>query len=144
MKCSQCGSGKISKRGIRRGKQRQRCNDCGNWDSFKLFDNKGRIKVLLFDIETTPMECFVWQLNSKSNNYISHGNIIEDWKYYHGQLNGCMIQRLFPIFRHPKKLKKEMTKEYVDQYGDYLMKQILLLLTMGIDLILKSSIRGSS
>ena len=39
---------------------------------------------------------------------------------------------------------KEMTKEYVNQYGDYLMKQILLLLTMGTDLILKSSIRGSS
>ena len=110
MKCSKCGSGKISKRGIRRGKQRQRCNDCGNWDSFKLFDNKGRIKVLLFDIETTPIQCFVWQLNSKSNNYINHGNIIEDWNILSWSAKWLYDSEVMSDIQTPKEAKKRDDK----------------------------------
>ncbi len=34
-------------------------------------------KVLLWDVETTPMEVYVWGLFG--NKYINHGNIIKDW-----------------------------------------------------------------
>lgn len=43
--------------------------DMGEWDAPP--------KILLLDIETLPMEVYVWGL--KYNNYISHENIIKDW-----------------------------------------------------------------
>tara|TARA_R110000744_G_scaffold110434_1_gene208322 strand:- start:8734 stop:9549 length:816 start_codon:yes stop_codon:yes gene_type:complete len=49
--------------------------DCGKWESSYLAPNG--IKILLFDIETTPMEVFVWGLFG--NKYIQHGNVIKDW-----------------------------------------------------------------
>jgi hypothetical protein len=74
MKC-QCGSTNQQKRGTRNGKQRTRCMDCGKWDSSYIMPDGA--KILLFDIETTPMEVYVWGLFG--NKYINHGNIIEDW-----------------------------------------------------------------
>ena len=59
MKC-ECGSRNINNRGIRNNKQRTRCMDCGKWDSHHNSPNGA--KILLFDIETTPMEVFVWGL----------------------------------------------------------------------------------
>jgi hypothetical protein len=49
--------------------------DCGQWDSFYL--SPEGVKILLFDIETTPMEVYVWGLFG--NKYIQHGNVIKDW-----------------------------------------------------------------
>jgi len=78
MRCLHCGSDKIQKRGFANsGEQRYKCTECGKWGQAPLIP--GGARILLFDIETTPMECFVWALNSKSNNYISHNNIIADW-----------------------------------------------------------------
>ena len=74
MKC-ECGSRNINNRGIRNNKQRTRCMDCGKWDSHHNSPNGA--KILLFDIETTPMEVFVWGLFG--NKYIQHGNVIKDW-----------------------------------------------------------------
>lgn len=74
MKC-QCGSTHIHKRGMQCGKQRTRCVDCGKWGSY--YSSPDGIKILLFDIETTPMEVYVWGLFG--NKYIQHGNVIKDW-----------------------------------------------------------------
>jgi hypothetical protein len=74
MKC-QCGSNNVHKRGNRDNKQRTRCNDCGKWDSH--YPSPNGVKILLFDIETTPMEVFVWGLFG--NKYIDHKNVIKDW-----------------------------------------------------------------
>jgi hypothetical protein len=70
-----CEHRNVNKRGIRNGKQRTRCVDCGQWDSFYL--SPEGVKILLFDIETTPMEVYVWGLFG--NKYIQHGNVIKDW-----------------------------------------------------------------
>jgi len=70
-----CEHRNVNKRGIRNGKQRTRCVDCGQWDSFYLSPEGA--KILLFDIETTPMEVYVWGLFG--NKYIQHGNVIKDW-----------------------------------------------------------------
>ena len=74
MKC-ECGSRKINNRGVRNNKQRTRCMDCGKWGSH--YNSPDGAKILLFDIETTPMEVFVWGLFG--NKYIQHGNVIKDW-----------------------------------------------------------------
>lgn len=74
MKC-QCGSKNVHKRGNRNNKQRTRCMDCGKWESSYLSPEGA--KILLFDIETTPMEVFVWGLFG--NKYIDHKNVIKDW-----------------------------------------------------------------
>ena len=42
-------------------------------------ERKRRGKILLFDIETVPMEVYVWGLIDKRNKYISHENVIKDW-----------------------------------------------------------------
>lgn len=70
-KCKRCGSDTI-KKGTRNGKQRIKCHN-GHWDITYPLGGK----ILMFDIETTPMEVFVWGLFG--NKYISHNNIIKDW-----------------------------------------------------------------
>lgn len=73
MNCNRCGEPTI-KKGIRNGKQREKCKN-GHWTSNHIIDPRN--KILLFDIETTPMEVFVWGLFG--NKYISHENVIKDW-----------------------------------------------------------------
>jgi len=75
MDCLNCG-GTTHKRGVRNGKQRIRCIKCGTWD-MEYLSPRSMAKILLFDIETTPMEVFVWGLIG--NKYINHDNIINDW-----------------------------------------------------------------
>ena len=70
-----CEHNNIHKRGIRGGKQRTRCSDCGKWESYYVAPEGA--KILLFDIETTPMEVYVWGLFG--NKYINYGNVIRDW-----------------------------------------------------------------
>ena len=73
MNCSKCGEPTI-KKGIRNGKQRLLCkNNHWTWGHIIHPGNK----ILLFDIETTPMEVFVWGLFN--NKFISHDNVIADW-----------------------------------------------------------------
>jgi len=75
MKCKKCGGIKLNRRGVRNGKQRYRCMDCGSWAWD--YPTIGGSKILLFDIETTPMQVWVWSLFG--NKYIQPNNIIEDW-----------------------------------------------------------------
>ena len=75
MICEYCGCDHIQKRGIRNGLQRVVCKDCGKWSQVVPITNAS--KVLLFDIETTPMEVYVWSLIG--NKYIQPNNIIQDW-----------------------------------------------------------------
>ena len=75
MKCLHCGSDEIHRRGFApNGEQRYKCMSCFRWG--QQFQ-KSRAKILLFDIETTPMQVFVWGLFG--NKYINHDNVIEDW-----------------------------------------------------------------
>jgi len=75
MKCRKCGSSNLNKRGKRNNKQRYRCMDCGAWSWD--YPTMGGAKILLFDIETTPMQVWVWSLFG--NKYIQPNNVIEDW-----------------------------------------------------------------
>ena len=70
-----CKHRNVHRRGVRGGKQRTRCVDCGTWES--TYTSPEGMKILLFDIETTPMEVYVWSLFG--NKYIQHGNVIKDW-----------------------------------------------------------------
>lgn len=74
MRCK-CKSYNLIKRGTRRGKQRAKCLDCGKWSSHYITPDGA--KILLFDVETTPMEVYVWSLFG--NKYIDHQNVIKDW-----------------------------------------------------------------
>ena len=78
--CQNCGSKSVQKRGTSpTGKQKIQCNACGVYSMVEkeIEYEKVAAKVLLFDIETAPMEVYVWGL--KYNNYISPENIIKDY-----------------------------------------------------------------
>lgn len=81
-KCKHCGSMRIQYRGVRTGafgirQKRFKCMGCGKWDYF--IDKSSRIstpKILLFDIETLPMEVYTWRL---ATDYIPPSEVIKDW-----------------------------------------------------------------
>lgn len=83
--CQICGSENVQKRGyLSTGKQRLKCNECGGWSSVLLtkeetteYPKKIAAKILLFDIETLPMEVYVWDLQPPK--YISPDNVIKDY-----------------------------------------------------------------
>lgn len=79
--CKYCGSLSVHRRGKAQGNRvRIKCNKCKKYsmveEEQKQLRNLGA-KILLFDIETAPMEVYVWGL--KYNNYISPDNIIKDY-----------------------------------------------------------------
>lgn len=76
MKCESCNSEDTRRRGVRSGRQRWSCNECGKWDSV-ILPSSCNARILVYDIETTPMEVFVWGL--ARNDYISPTFIIKDW-----------------------------------------------------------------
>ena len=79
MRCPNCGSSEAKKNGKNKSDdsiQRWKCLRCGReFDDNTAFNPKA--KVLLFDIETAPMEVYVWNL--RNNNYIHITQIIKDW-----------------------------------------------------------------
>jgi DNA polymerase elongation subunit (family B) len=79
--CPHCGSENVVKRGFSsRGKTKIKCNECSLYSLVGndiVSSKKISAKVLLFDIETAPMEVYVWGL--KYNNYISPENVIKDY-----------------------------------------------------------------
>jgi hypothetical protein len=84
--CKYCGSLKVQRRGkTRKGKTRIQCMECGKYCNAEdavagkpiITSKPSGVKILLFDIETAPMEVYVWGL--KYNNYISPDNIIKDF-----------------------------------------------------------------
>ena len=87
MNCPKCGSGHVVKKGFYysrtdgyKASQRYICYGCNK--QFKITLNqevrstKDLPKILLLDIETAPMEVYVWGLYKQ---YIPHDNIIKDW-----------------------------------------------------------------
>lgn len=80
MKCKHCGSERLvarGSRGIRIGARRQyQCRDCKKYSSEHITTNLAA-NILFLDIETLPLEVYVWGL--KNNDYIQPGNIIKDW-----------------------------------------------------------------
>lgn len=80
--CPRCGSFSTIRRGNPdKKKVKIQCKECGKYshveNNIPKIKNSLGAKILLFDIETAPMEVFVWGL--KYNNYISHENIIKDY-----------------------------------------------------------------
>ena len=76
MKCPVCYSPDYVKKGLNDcGSQRYKCKNCGHrfTDSTAI---TGRAKILLFDIETSPMDVYTWGLFPK---YIHIQQIVKDW-----------------------------------------------------------------
>ncbi len=98
MKCKKCDSEHIHKRGFSPdGKQRVKCMDCGKWGSYY---NKGGANILLFDIETTPLEVYVWGLIG--NKYIQPNNIIKDWNVLSWSAKWLFDSRVMSDVQTPK------------------------------------------
>ena len=87
MECPRCGSGHLNKKGYHYRKkdgekisQRYVCLSCGKQFNISLLEEVKQTeelpKILLYDIETAPMEVFVWGLYKQ---YIPHDNIIKNW-----------------------------------------------------------------
>lgn len=121
--CQNCGSENIQKRGfLASGKQRIYCNDCGGWSSVLKeedtteYPKKIGAKILLFDIETAPMEVYVWDL--RNNNYISPDNVIKDFSVlcwsakwlFDSTVIGAKVSGQDAINREDKSILEEMWK----------------------------------
>jgi len=87
MICKYCSSGHLSRKGYHYRKSdgmkisiRYICKTCNRQFNRSLMDeliNTDDLpKILLYDIETAPMEVFVWGLYKQ---FIPHDNIIKDW-----------------------------------------------------------------
>ena len=87
MVCPNCGGGHIIKKGFHYNRssgvktsQRYNCYGCNKQFNQTLQDEvmntKDLPRILLFDIETAPMEVFVWGLYKQ---FIPHDNVIKDW-----------------------------------------------------------------
>lgn len=76
MLCEYCGSDKLTRRGMRSGRQRYKC-ECGRFMS-GIHVPRGSVsaKVLLLDIETSPGEYYSW---SREPNYLPPEMMIKDW-----------------------------------------------------------------
>lgn len=74
--CPVCGSYKVQKRGSY-PRQRYMCTDPEHGDGHRYFYGEvSPAKVLLFDIETLPIEMYAWRLGQK---IWTPDNIIRDW-----------------------------------------------------------------
>jgi len=113
MICPHCKSDDTIKRGNRDGKQRYRCNTCKTWFSEKQYNSKA--KILLFDIETTPLLVHTWNLYPK---FIPIGQIVEDWNiicwsakwlYDDEVLSACQTPEE-AVNRDDKRVTKELWK----------------------------------
>ena len=76
--CPYCLSSEVRKRGFSRlGEQRYECRECGKYYNTTtgniVMDNP---KILVFDIETSPIQVFVWNLYPK---FVSTESVIQDW-----------------------------------------------------------------
>lgn len=105
MKC-QCGSTRIHKRGLRNDKQRTRCLDCGKWESRHIKPEGA--KILLFDIETTPMEVYVWGLFG--NKFIDYNNVIKDWNVLSWSAKWLFDSKVMSDIQTPKEAKNRDDK----------------------------------
>lgn len=87
MICKLCGSGNLIKKGFEYSKkdgnrcsQRYACYGCNKQFSISLDEEvrstKDLPRILMVDIETAPMEVYVWGLYKQ---FIPHGNVIKDW-----------------------------------------------------------------
>lgn len=80
MKCKHCGSENLvarGSRGIRIGARRQyQCGVCKKYSSEHITTSLAA-NILFLDIETLPLEVYVWGL--KNNDYIQPRNIVKEW-----------------------------------------------------------------
>lgn len=78
MKCKNCGSLNLIRRGARSGRQRYECKECRRFTSGAMvqLQTSRSAKILLLDIETSPMEYYSW---SRDPQYLSPEMKIKDW-----------------------------------------------------------------
>lgn len=77
-RCPYCLSSDLIKRGFSRlGAQQYECKHCGKYHNEMTGKIKSKnAKILVFDIETSPLQVFVWGLKP---NFIHPDRIIKDW-----------------------------------------------------------------
>lgn len=76
MICTYCGSTYGKKNGVCKDEQRWRCHSCAQESRYPYVEEPEYLpKILLFDIETSLMEVYVWGLYKQ---FIPHTNIIKD------------------------------------------------------------------
>ena len=76
MICPHCSSSYGKKNGVYKDEQRWLCHSCGKESRSPYVDEPVYLpKILLFDIETSLMEVYVWGLYKQ---FIPHNNIIKD------------------------------------------------------------------
>lgn len=78
MNCKHCGSSNTIRRGARKGRQRYECKDCRRFSKGEqvLVNRDRSARILLLDIETSPMEYYSW---SRDPQYLSPDMKIKDW-----------------------------------------------------------------
>ena len=115
MKCPTCSSVSYYKKGkLRNGEQRYKCKKCGR----RFVRSTGlthNAKILLFDIETAPLEVYTWGL-WKQNIHI--GQIIKDWNIicwrgkwlFSDKVHGACQTSKEAINRDDKRVTKELWK----------------------------------
>lgn len=113
MKCKKCDSTHLHKRGFRNGVQRIRCMTCSKWGSYY---NKGGAKILLFDIETTPMEVYVWGLIG--NKYIQPNNIIKDWNVLSWSAKWLFDSKVLSDIQTPKEAIERDDERIINSIWD--------------------------
>lgn len=77
MLCSFCGSSRLTRRGMRSGRQRYVCVECGKFTS-GIYVPRTQVSadILLLDIETSPGEYYSW---SREPSYLPPEMMIKDW-----------------------------------------------------------------
>jgi RNase P subunit RPR2 len=107
IKCKYCGSNKLHRKAIQGNWKRLRCDDCHKWDRIPLehlSETHPQIpKMLLIDIETSPMEVYVWGLIG--NKYIQPNNIIKDWNMISWAAKWIFDSNMMSAIQTPKEAK---------------------------------------
>ena len=106
MSCKKCGGLRLHKKALTTNgrNKRIRCYDCGQWDSIPAESNGIRLpNILLIDIETSPMEVYVWGLIG--NKYIQPGNIIKDWNMISWAAKWLFDSKMMSDVQTPKEAK---------------------------------------
>jgi ssDNA-binding Zn-finger/Zn-ribbon topoisomerase 1 len=103
VKCK-CGNTNAIKNGIKRGKQQYQCKRCKHQWLEEIQEVNGRLpRILVFDIETSPIIAPVWGLFKQN---ISHKHIIKDWFVINWAAKWLFEEEIMTGVLTPKEAKK--------------------------------------
>ena len=130
MECPKCGSGHLNKKGYHYSRKdgtkvskRYICMSCGKQFNISLEEEvrntKDLPKILLYDIETAPMEVFVWGLYKQ---YIHHNNIIKNWFVLSWSAKWLYDDKILSAVVTPKEAKERSDKRIIKEIWQLLDK----------------------